>query len=350
MRWTQVGRALPASWMNQPGMELIDLKAIDVDAFGSAPTDKTQLSYSLHDMIGNQTQAIWQAQDDQQQACKLLLTNVTLKSGLRTLAGIDSRQAPQTVQGEIAWWIDPRSKTYLSLACPEGLTVVGLEVNDQPVTWNKSSDGKLQVLLQPSYLPLRLKAYFIWKHEPARRGDPLFTSTALPLLIPDAQPGGPSWWPYPRLCSGINPWPGRAGLASAAWHAGSCARCREVARASLGSDVDGVCSNGCWSRPGRTVDMAAGLQPQTLGLNTSTLISAKSQFAAGGNEAAASSAGRYTVIGARVLATVLCAARIHGTGCSRFWLARARRLSMVPNEFTLAADPQSERFGPAVHC
>ncbi|MCC6508541.1 MAG: hypothetical protein IT423_05515, partial [Pirellulaceae bacterium] len=204
VRWTRVGRQLSANWLRTHGLEYLDLQVVDgqgadvaaqlSESSASAQVngasdqggdDESGTRFTLHEPGGNQLQAVWHARDDQEQVARILLTTLQLtSSGPSPDQRSDNKTAE--VRGEVGYWIEPRNQSYLSIQLPSPCQLVGVEANDHPMAWSLASADRVRILLQPSYLPLRLRLLVRWPDVDTADS----TLVQLPLPNPEAQNSG----------------------------------------------------------------------------------------------------------------------------------------------------------------
>lgn len=133
-RWTQVGRPLANNWAETQGLEELELD-----------------DFTLHEPSGSQLQAMWHSREGEDQTVRVLMTSIDLSS---------DRRAPSSA--EICYWIEPRNQAYLSMILADGCQLIGAELNGRPIAWLQSDQRQVRLLLQPSYLPLRLRMFMRW--------------------------------------------------------------------------------------------------------------------------------------------------------------------------------------------
>ncbi len=141
VRWSQVGRQLPASWLQSQ-----ELGHLQVEG------------YSLYEAGSSQLQAQWQASDSSGQQPCVLFTEIAFDSP-QTHRSIESGSP---LHATICYWVEPRGDAYLELEMPDRCELVGVHCSDRPISWTQSSDKSLRVLLQPSYLPIPIELYVKW--------------------------------------------------------------------------------------------------------------------------------------------------------------------------------------------
>jgi hypothetical protein len=134
VRWSRVGRPLPANSAQSQGLQALQLE-----------------DYTLHELSASQLQAIWHSRESEEQTAHVLLTRVWIKP--------DQNGG---CSGEVRYWVDPRNRTYITARLPPQCELVGAQLGSRPVTWTEAEEHAIQVLLQPSYLPVQLRMYLRW--------------------------------------------------------------------------------------------------------------------------------------------------------------------------------------------
>ncbi len=174
VRWTGIGRPLPTGWLQALTGKVSDLS-----------------SFELFEPIDNQSQAVWHSSEQREKAAQLLLTSIELggradEQPVRNLSTNSTSVA--SLQGEISYWVDPHEQPYLDIDIPNSCELVGLETNDQPAHWLQVSATRARVLMQPSYLPSRIRLLVRWSGLDEQLSS---TATALQLPRPNAIVSGP---------------------------------------------------------------------------------------------------------------------------------------------------------------
>ncbi len=147
VRWTGVGRPLASGWLQSLDIARLDLSAFD-----------------LFEPIDNQSQANWHPREQREKDAQLLLTSIEVVDldGRPKRSGYRRAQVGANMRGEICYWIEPHDHPYLDVDLPESCQLVGMEANDRPTNWLQVSQQRARVLLQPSYLPSRLRLWVRW--------------------------------------------------------------------------------------------------------------------------------------------------------------------------------------------
>lgn len=169
VRWTGIGRPLAANWMQSMKIKGLDLSP-----------------YELFEPIDNQSQAIWHLREQREKDIEILMTCMEL-SGDHRRSTSQSKGHPRSIdsmQGEICYWLEPHDHPYLDIDLPSSCQLVGLESHDRPTNWLQVTDRQIRVLIQPSYLPSRLRLFVRWPQL-----DP--TNATLELPSPHALLQGP---------------------------------------------------------------------------------------------------------------------------------------------------------------
>lgn len=145
VRWTGIGRTLPVGWLQS-------LSSLDLSSF------------ELFEPIDNQSQANWQPSEQREKEAQLLLTSIEL-SDVKAQAiagGNTSTDSSTSLHGEICYWLEPYDHPYLDIDIPASCRLVGMASHDRPTSWVRLSEGRVRVLVQPSYLPSRLRLWVRW--------------------------------------------------------------------------------------------------------------------------------------------------------------------------------------------
>ena len=171
VRWTGIGRPLAANWLKS-----IDVKRFDLSAF------------DLFEPLDNQSQATWHSREQREKDAQVLLTCIELAD---ERAGIRSSQrqhvtSDRTRRGAVSYWVDPHDHPFIEFELPATCQLVGLEANDRPSNWLQVSKNRVRVLLQPSYLPSRVRLLVRWSEDSASA-----ITLAMELPRPIASESGP---------------------------------------------------------------------------------------------------------------------------------------------------------------
>ena len=187
VRWSGIGRRLPEVWIKNMQNERLDLSTFD-----------------LFEPVDNQSQAVWTVQEQKEKDAELLMTIIELSPANpgSSFTRSDSASQPVTKRGEICYWIEPHNRPFLDIDLPESIQLVGVETNDRPTNWVTVSNDRIRILLQPSYLPSRLRLLVRWS-DSAGQATSVEASAELTLPKPDALVSGPILIRQARQASGI---------------------------------------------------------------------------------------------------------------------------------------------------
>ena len=254
VRWTGIGRPLAANWLKAQ-----DAKRIDLSAF------------ELFEPLDNQSQAIWHSREQREKDAQVLLTTIELTAA-KPGHGMESQPATSEHgrRGAICYWLAPHDHPYVDLDLPEACRLVGLEVNDRTSNWLEVSKGSVRVLLQPSYLPSRLRLLVRWsEHQPS----PANFAMNLPKL--HALGGGPVL--IRQVSAGVDAIHGDEGIQIV----DALATTVETVEAMQAQEWANTLTQSAPAAAGRGNDeMAAWLpswDPQWLGLDSGTLVTVRRQ-------------------------------------------------------------------------
>lgn len=170
VRWTGIGRPLAANWLKS-----IDAKRLDLTAF------------ELFEPLDNQSQATWHSREQREKDAQVLLTCIELADEKdRKSASLSYSSTARSRLGAVSYWLEPHDRPFIDFDLPATCQLVGLEANDRPSNWLKISDSRVRVLLQPSYLPSRLRLSVRWSDVPSSS-----LTTDMELPTPIASESGP---------------------------------------------------------------------------------------------------------------------------------------------------------------
>lgn len=255
VRWTGVGRPLAAGWLQALKAQDLDLSAFD-----------------LFEPIDNQSQANWHPRQQRERDAQLLLTCIEVANPGEptTQHSQNAKRGQSTLRGEICYWLEPHDHAYLDIDFPESCQLVGLEANDRPAHWMQVSKLRARILLQPSYLPSRLRLLVRWTGVERSR-----LNSTLDLPQPGATVSGPV------LIRQILPPPGESGAESALSFSAARAVRTESIEALQAQAWANTLTSSAATASGRGADeLAAWLpnwDPLWLGLNSQTLVAVRRQ-------------------------------------------------------------------------
>lgn len=131
--------------------------------------------YAFFELDGLPLQASWRAVQEDDKLPEILHATAVLK---------DSADAFWT--GTLEYWIEPNNHLELTANVPAGCELVGVQVGGSNAVWSLTGH-KLRVLMQPSYLPVRLSMFVRW---PEVGGAALDRTGSEPLVRNAATSGG----------------------------------------------------------------------------------------------------------------------------------------------------------------
>ncbi|MCA9132553.1 MAG: hypothetical protein KDA45_05350 [Planctomycetales bacterium] len=132
VRWLRTGRRLDEAWQDP-------LRG-----------DDRNTDYQYFEMEESHSQVIWKPLENEPQRARLLASRISLLG-----------RQPQLVSGSIDYWIQPGGQLHFPLRLPANCQVLGVQIGGQPAIWH-AQEEQLSVLLQPNYMPLRLRLLIQW--------------------------------------------------------------------------------------------------------------------------------------------------------------------------------------------
>lgn len=130
IRWNKIGRSLA----NIRELQWFDAKG-----------------YSLFEYSSDQRQISWRAIGQPTSKPRVLLCRSSVAA-----------QQDQSCSGSLEFWIEPRNQNYLNLTMPEDCELLGVMLGDDVANWHRLDGHQIQILMQPSYLPIRMRLLVRW--------------------------------------------------------------------------------------------------------------------------------------------------------------------------------------------
>ncbi len=140
IRWSKTGRRKDGDWTNPLGGELED-------------------QYQYFEMEQTQLQATWKPIEAGSRQAELEYARATLISC-----------TGEMVSGYVDYWIHPHGQLRLNVDLPQRCQVIGMEIGASPAIWQPAGKNRASVLLQPNYLPVRLRVLMQWESTQAKAG------------------------------------------------------------------------------------------------------------------------------------------------------------------------------------
>jgi hypothetical protein len=134
VRWTRAGRRLSDEWASQQNIGL---------ASGE---------FVYFELDGQQQQTTWSPVEIESKSPELL----------NAIASLTDRGGGN-VAGVMDYWIEPNANLELTGQVPSGCELVGVRTGSLNAVWNLEDARKLRILMQPSFLPVRVRLYVKWK-------------------------------------------------------------------------------------------------------------------------------------------------------------------------------------------
>lgn len=138
VQWSGGGRPVGPQWQDDLSDRLAD-------------NGSPKYQYFLHDE--NQRQATWEVLQRTRQSARLLMSKLTI-------ATLNSRE----ITGFVDYWVDPRGQLSLPIKIQPNVSVIGVLSGGHPAHWQRpEGSDRVNVLLQPNYLPVNLRLLLAWK-------------------------------------------------------------------------------------------------------------------------------------------------------------------------------------------